>query len=471
MNYVFPRAHPDVVPMGLSAGRFGSLSADKLRGGYYTPAHVSEWLCRWAVRTKSDFVLEPSAGDGSFAAAAAKRLRLLGATMTTASRQMAIIELIEAEAAATRARLAPWLGVRAGAAVVAGDFFGWLDKDIASRRFDAVVGNPPFIRYQSFPEPARSLAMARMVAAGFKPNRLTNAWVPFVVAGAESLREGGRIAMVIPAELLQVSYAAQLRAYLTDRFKHVDIVTCNELFFKGAEQEVVLLLADGALPARIPGNRCRVAVVERATVAEVVEKEPAEVLAGSEEKDVRGGLHEKWLKYLLTNREIGLLRALKTHPGVTNFSALGEVDVGIVTGSNEFFVVRRDDASKRRIIQWTHRLASRSAHLRGAVLSEEDWCALDQANQRVRLLNLHVGANGALDERAAAYVADGEAKDLHLGFKCSIRSPWWRVPSLWNPDAFLLRQIHDFPRFVLNTAGATATDTIHRVRSRFLAGC
>src|SRR5262249_10908388 len=41
---------------------------------------------------------------------------------------------------------------------------------------------------------------------------------------------------------------------------------------------------------------------------------------------------------------------------------------------------------------------------------------------------------------------------------------WWVVPSIWTPDAFLLRQIHDHPRIIANVAGAISTDTIHRVR-------
>ena len=86
-----------------------------------------------------------------------------------------------------------------------------------------------------------------MTELGLKPNRLTNIWVPFVVAAAASLRPGGRLALVLPAELLQVSYAAQLRSFLIDRFSRIDIIACNELLFDKAEQEVVLLLADGAL--------------------------------------------------------------------------------------------------------------------------------------------------------------------------------------------------------------------------------
>ena len=102
--------------------------------------------------------------------------------------------------------------------VIAGDFF----KTIAEwglgaplldghPRFDAVVGNPPFVRYQQFPEVQRAAAFSLMAEFGFHPNRLTNAWVPFLALSSLCLGENGRLAMVIPAELLQVTYAAEIR--------------------------------------------------------------------------------------------------------------------------------------------------------------------------------------------------------------------------------------------------------------------
>ncbi len=78
--------------------------------------------------------------------------------------------------------------------------------------------------------------------AGLTPTRLTNIWMPFVVAA----RCSGNLtlAMVIPAELLQVGYAAQLRKFLTEHYQSITIVTFNKLLFDGAQQEVVLLLAN-----------------------------------------------------------------------------------------------------------------------------------------------------------------------------------------------------------------------------------
>lgn len=41
---------------------------NKLRGGYYTPDKISEFIAEWAIRKTSDSVLEPSCGDGSSSA-------------------------------------------------------------------------------------------------------------------------------------------------------------------------------------------------------------------------------------------------------------------------------------------------------------------------------------------------------------------------------------------------------------------
>ena len=166
-------------------------------------------------------MLEPSCGDGSFLdAAAAHRLGAKGAARANHLRG---VEILTGEADKARERLAKGLGFCAADVVETSDFFSWWTRP-ERPLFDAVVGNPPFIRYQSFPEPHRSRAMEMMNAQGLSPNHLTNIWVPFVVAAAAALRLGGRMALVLPAELLQVSYGAQLRSFLTDRFARIDLI-------------------------------------------------------------------------------------------------------------------------------------------------------------------------------------------------------------------------------------------------------
>lgn len=446
---------------GTNSGRFSDLDMDKLRGGYYTSSDIAEWLCAWAIRSPKEHVLEPSCGDGAFLAAAARRFSLLGARSPTIAGHLTGIEIIAEEANRAREQLSGMLGKRSHDVVKNDDFFGWW-KESKQPKFDVVVGNPPFIRYQTFPEPHRSRAMEMMVEQGLSPNRLTNIWVPFVVAAVASLRPGGRLALVLPAELLQVTYAGQLRSFLTNRFSRIDIVACNELFFEKAEQEVVLLLADGALAAGSNENLCRVTMTETHTLNEVISRSPDVVLANAQPKTIRHD-NEKWLKYFLTESEITFMRALRDAGITANLSTHASVDVGVVTGKNEFFVLTSNQVAELGLEGYTTRLVSRSVHLKGARVGKADWNAMSSAGDRVHLLHLKP-TNGAKPSAALArYIHLGEGNEVHKGYKCSIRKPWYEVPSVWMPDDFLFRQIYDFPRVVLNQAGATSTDTIHRL--------
>lgn len=449
--------------MQTNSGRFTDLDPDKLRGGYYTSAELAQWLCTWAIRGRDDLVLEPSCGDGSFLEAAVHRLGTLGTKGAARANHLYGVEIIRDEADKARTRLAREVGLRAVDVVETSDFFDWWKRPDRPL-FDVVVGNPPFIRYQSFPEPHRSRAMEIMKEQGLSPNRLTNIWVPFVVAAAAALRPGGRMALVLPAELLQVSYAAQLRSFLTDRFGRIDLISCNELFFDKAQQEVLLLLADEARAVPSDKNSCRVTLTEAHSVTDIVSRTPAAVLQDASPKTIRHD-SEKWLKYFLSAPEIAFMRELRTSGATLPLSTYASVNVGVVTGKNQFFVLRQSEIEARGLQGHTMPLVSRSAHLVGTRIGKRDWKQLAADDHLVNLLHL-TPINGTMPRALESYIRLGEAQKVHKGYKCSIRKPWYAVPSVWIPDAFMFRQIYDFPRVVLNTADATSTDTIHRMRCK-----
>ena len=83
------------------AGRYTDLSPDKLRGGYYTPADLTEWMAAWCIRSADDRVLEPSCGDGAFLTAVAKRL--LGLQFK--------LSIVNLRCLSTRPILQAWVGL------------------------------------------------------------------------------------------------------------------------------------------------------------------------------------------------------------------------------------------------------------------------------------------------------------------------------------------------------------------------
>ena len=409
-----------------------SPSDDKLRGGYYTPAPIAEFVSGWVAQA-GPVLLEPSCGDGNILAALARHTdRAVG------------VELFPDEAAKA--------AERSGVEVATGDFFAWFT---APRRgsFDGVAGNPPYIRFGNWAEPSRTAALEFMRSRGLRPNKLTNAWVPFVAASVAACREGGRIGLVIPAELMQVGYAAELRQHLIDNCAAVTVVCFKRLVFPGILQEVVLLLAEvGVGPARIQ-------------VIEVDDAESLTTLPINDEPMVRAPLHEreKWTKYFLTPRAIEVLRALRADDRLSPLEHFASVDVGVVTGRNSFFVMTPDEARQHQVEDIAIPLVSRSAQLSGVLYEDSDHVAYVAAQGKSLLLDAR-GVDPAEHSGLAEYVALGEEHEVHTGYKCRIRKQWWVVPSIWEADAFMLRQIHTHPRIVANGTKATSTDTVHRLR-------
>jgi adenine-specific DNA-methyltransferase len=141
-----------------------------------------------------------------------------------------------------------------------------------------------------------------------------------------------------------------------------------------------------------------------------------------------------------------------------------DVDVGIVTGLNEFFVMSEETARDKNLFEFTQPIVTRSAHLQGMVFSEEDLSNNGKNGYLTRLLLVPNQTFDRLPQCLKDYIGFGEQNNYHQGYKCRIRKNWYVVPSVWRPDGFMLRQIHLYPKIIANCTAATSTDTIHRVR-------
>src|SRR5437660_6962797 len=322
----------------------------KLRGGYYTPQIIADFLAKWAIQISNTKILEPSCGDGILLEAAVQRLIHCGAERTSIDNLVQGIELVPEEAQKASKRI---MAINDGkpASIDIGDFFTICQTYLAKDRFfDAIIGNPPFIRYQNFPESHRAMAFYLMQRAGLHPNRLTNSWVPFLVAATELLTKTGRLAMVIPAELLQVNYAAELRYFLSRHYSYITLITFKKLVFDGIQQEIVLLLGE-----RNGSTHTGIRTIELEGINDFISYEHPDF--SHEELKEMDHSTEKWTMYFLEEKEIQLLRTLKANPKLSIANDVIDVDVGIVTGLNECFVLTEQQVEKYAIRPYTKRFA------------------------------------------------------------------------------------------------------------------
>ena len=366
------------------------------RGAYFTPAALAETLCRWAVRP-GDRVLDPACGDGVFLRAA----RGMGARATG----------YDIDPASARA-----------AGVECADFF-----DRPGGSFDAVVGNPPYVHFSA----ANSFRKARAAAArlGVTFGAGASSWAPFLVAAADAVAPGGRLAMVVPREALFVDYAHALLAHLRRRFPGVDIICVRDFLFPGALEKVAILLCG-------PGAGSRIREVEGAA-----DLTPAFL-------EQSGGSAESlgWSRVPSRDRDLAR-RALDR---LAPLSETAEVNVGIVTGDKDYFLVK--SLPSRAVI-------ASPTWLKGATLTGGD------LRGRPRLLDVPADYAGG-DARLDAYLAAGIRKGVHRRYKCAERACWWRPRIGAPPDAFLTYLNDRLPRLVLNRAGALCTNNLHRVSFR-----
>ena len=140
----------------------------KARGAFFTPPEIARYVVDWALRSSSDKVLEPSCGEASFLIEAGRALRKMGNADLFLSDQLNGIEIHAASAAQAKTILA---SSGFDARILVSDFF----ECKAKPQYDAVVGNPPYVRYQQHAGAARlksleaALGEAETVKAVWKP--------------------------------------------------------------------------------------------------------------------------------------------------------------------------------------------------------------------------------------------------------------------------------------------------------------
>ena len=414
-------------------------SAQKLRGAYYTPPAIASFILHWGINGSTDAdILEPSCGDGVFLEQMARENMLF--------HHATAVEYEAAEAEKARA-----IGLH-DSEVINADFHRFcLDTE---QRFNLVVGNPPFIRYQYYDEGQQELAGEIFKKAGLKRSKLTNAWVTFVVGCSLLLKETGKMGFVIPSELLQVTYAQQLRKYLATSFNKINIISFENLVFEEIQQEVVLLLCE-----RTGSGEHLIEHIEVKDAKALQQLDPHRLKLPTKQIDFHA---DKWTYYFLDKEELDFLNKVRID-GMPKIGTYADVEVGITTGSNGYFTVPQGVVDMYQLHEYARPMVGRSVQVNSLCFTKADWQQNLANGAKANLLVFTPGAKENGNEGTKAYIENGEQQGINKGYKTSIRDDWYVIPSIKLSDAFFLRRNNLYPKFVLNDAQAYTTDTMHRV--------
>jgi len=414
----------------------------KARGAFFTPDAISKFITDWAVRDASDDVMEPSAGDAAFLVQAVRRLQEL----SDADGPKPLVHGVEIHAHSARVARARITDAGGQPDVLESDFFLVEPQP----RYSAVIGNPPYIRYQDFTGESRTRSRAAALSAGVSLTALASSWAAFTVHSALFLKQGGRMGLVLPAELLSVNYAAAVRKFLFERFRSVELVLFSEQVFPDAEADVVLLLADG-----FDQGPTAHATIHQAQDADALEDLGVPLTWTPTDPAA------KWTGVLVDPDAIEPLRSLKAAGHFTHLETWGDTTLGMVTGNNGYFAlspqrVSELGLSRKDLIRLS---PPGSSHLRGLSLSSDMLTRLGRKGRSTWLFR----PTGELSEAAQSYVDAGHVAGVDNAYKCRVRSPWYRVPLLAPADLLLTCMNADTPRLTTNSAGAHHLNSVHGV--------
>lgn len=431
----------------------GNESEQKLRGGYYTPEDLATFIAKWVSKKSPEYILEPSCGDGVFIKAFynigyTERLKFHG------------FELFEGEAKKALDR-ASQLGI--DCTIKCTDFLDHAIEimEAGKTEYDAVVGNPPFIRYQYLPAESQKKSEIIFKIEGLKFTKHTNAWVPFVISAIRMLKPGGRFGMILPAEIIHVMHAQSLRTYLGEQCSKLLIIDPEEIWFEGTLQGAVIFLAEKKQEIK---DHSYGLGIYRVTGRDFLREDPEGIFEDTPR--INGETVEgKWTQALLTGEERRLYKSLLGLDDVHRFHDIAKVDVGIVTGANKFFLVPNDVVQEYGLERYAHPMFGRSEHCPGLIYDAAQHLENAEKGNPTNFILIKDELE-KLPKKVKEYIALGESEGLHTRYKCRIRKPWYTVPSVYSTNIGMLKRSHDIPKLILNTVGAYTTDTAYRITAK-----
>lgn len=314
------------------------------------------------------------------------------------------------------------------------DFLKWANE--TRRRFDRIVGNPPFVSIKRLKVSLRKTAAAIQDIDETPIGLNANTWYAFVLASLRLLKKDGCLAFVLPSAAEFTNYSAAIRSSVRGTFRSLEFYRCTRPLFEGVQEGTIVAIARGYGfgPCEFRRKRYR----------------------------TREGLIEALAQ---SGKSVG--RQCRVKPAspsavMVSLKSIAKIRLGGVTGDASFFLM--DEYTRRELGLPTSAFTpviSKARHLRFPYLEREQWNELKNTDERVWLFNpkpLLVRQ----EWRVRNYLYPRQGGCNREGYKVANRKPWYRTPLLMRADAFMSGMSQHGPWLCVNEfPKLRATNTLY----------
>jgi len=494
-------------------------------GQYFTNPDVVDIILKFCLRHEDDKVFDPACGAGTFLVRAYQHKKLMNqflkhedilntlwgndiakfpahlSTINLAIQDLSVdknypnilqedfFTLLSTEGgfelpAKTRKAMAKTLGIK--------------EREVTyHRRFDCVVGNPPYTRQEEMPEIAPEIKEYKegIIDKALKDNtgkkiaeisKRAGIHAYFFIHGMKFLREGGRFGFIVSNSWLDVDYGKGLQEFFLHNYKITAIIESKvERWFEEADVNTCIVILEKCKDKKErnenmvrfvylfkplsyfipPAQEMWQKQIERLNE---VDKLVKTILAHSEfyqneelrifpksqkelweegfDKDTGKYLGAKWGKYLRAP-EI-FFKILERGKGkLVPLKEIAEVRFGIKTGANEFFYLTEEEIKRRGIEKefWMHQ-DEKGNWVPNYIIKSPRECksiVVKPEDLKYRVLMIHKDKKDLKGTNVLRYIREGESKGYHLRPTCASRRRWYDLGEREFSDGFWMMTIRD----------------------------
>ncbi|AMG01920.1 N-6 DNA methylase [Vibrio mimicus] len=435
------------------------LSKKRELGAYYTPPELSQVLTDWAIVRSDEEILEPSFGGCGFFDSSIKTLRRLGCK--SPEKQLYGVD-IDGHAFSILSEKFGHM-VETSNRFIQNDFISVQPSDFSVNEFDVVLGNPPYVSMHNMTEKQREACekvLHNSPFSGLTMGRNASLWAFFLLHSLSFIKEGGRVAWVLPSSLLHADYAKRLLAIHKRHFYSVKVLKLAERFFKeeGAQETSVILIAEGFSAEPMENSHFSVASVEN-----VIElKQAIETQLQATESGVDG------YKLDIVSREarkayFDLMNSESSKP----IGHYADIKIGMVTGANKYFIVDKKTIEKFGLPEDVLQPAiGKFSFFSGITHDMRKHKKLQCDGYRAYLVCPTEEHMQNPEHPVSIYLNQITQQERNKN-RTFAKRPHWFAPGYGIDgiiaDCFLSYMIHLGPRMVVNKAKLNCTNSIHKV--------
>lgn len=396
------------------------------KGQFWTPHWVADAMVAY-VADNTDLVFDPATGRGAFFEALIK----LGRTAisfygTDVDPDVLADDIYKKENCLVEKR----------------DFI----KAPPSRKFPAIVANPPYIRHHRIDEATKLLLKQLAISiTGAAIDGRAGYQVYFLIQALNLLEKNGKLAMILPADTCEGKFARNLWKWISENFCIEAVISFDEEAtpFPNIDTNALVFLIKNSRPHN---------TLHWVRAKEAYSPDLTDFVSSNFKKE-RFDTLEIIDRQLEEGLATGFSRPVQSHNGFKfHLNDFAHVMRGIATGSNEFFFLTAQQVKELNIPEaFLKRAVGRTRDVRGSVLTLKDLEALEKENRPTYLLSINGQEN--YPEAIKTYLSVGEKMGLPSRSLIQQRRPWYKMEQRKVPPLLFAYLGRRNVRFIMNKAG------------------